>query len=307
MHDRRPSVGELLMTTIDPAAETGATLILSGPAPLEADRTDHRSFKLVEILEGRRGLAGLRFPVLVSRPGCAIEEIETSTVHAIANLPARPAPDGTATLPDELGRILLGRTAENDLALEEVTISRRHASLIVRERGTWSIVDDGSLNGTFVDGERLMPRAPLLLSGPIATLRIGSKCRFAFMDEGAFRDHLVTLGAALTEQRTRTTTVGRSAPQPDARDDHAAARILEAAQTAPVPAKSLRVALPGALLEEFDEWADFVAFVERNAGRIEQVEVAPDDGRGVVVYRRASTTDLALPRVERPVAVHRSA
>lgn len=50
--------------------------------------------------------------------------------------------------------IVCGRDATNDLFLDDVTVSRRHAE-IRREESGFSIKDVGSLNGTFVNRERV--------------------------------------------------------------------------------------------------------------------------------------------------------
>ena len=46
----------------------------------------------------------------------------------------------------------IGRAVENEIFLDDVTVSRKHAE-IVREGNSYSIKDLGSLNGTYVDGK----------------------------------------------------------------------------------------------------------------------------------------------------------
>jgi pSer/pThr/pTyr-binding forkhead associated (FHA) protein len=46
----------------------------------------------------------------------------------------------------------IGRSTDNDIFLDDVTVSRKHAH-IIRESRTYSIRDLGSLNGTYVDGK----------------------------------------------------------------------------------------------------------------------------------------------------------
>jgi pSer/pThr/pTyr-binding forkhead associated (FHA) protein len=46
----------------------------------------------------------------------------------------------------------IGRSTDNDIFLDDVTVSRKHAH-IIREGRTYSIRDLGSLNGTYVDGK----------------------------------------------------------------------------------------------------------------------------------------------------------
>jgi diguanylate cyclase (GGDEF)-like protein len=57
----------------------------------------------------------------------------------------------------------IGRTAENDLCLPEAEVSRRHAVLepVPQEDGSVSVLlhDNGSTNGTYVNGQRVEPKA----------------------------------------------------------------------------------------------------------------------------------------------------
>jgi len=73
---------------------------------------------------------------------------------------ARKAPD---TMNVVLG-IMLGRTSNNDIVINDASVSRFHAVLLLDEKsGGWTIGDAGSSNGTFVRGERLkaLQRVPL--------------------------------------------------------------------------------------------------------------------------------------------------
>ena len=63
----------------------------------------------------------------------------------------------------------IGRADYNDLVLPDDSVSTVHAKLQRRE-GIWVIVDVGSTNGTFADGERVTDEAPLT---PGALLRFG--------------------------------------------------------------------------------------------------------------------------------------
>lgn len=48
----------------------------------------------------------------------------------------------------------LGRAPESTIFLDDVTVSRKHAVVIFRD-GRWHITDAGSLNGTYVNRERV--------------------------------------------------------------------------------------------------------------------------------------------------------
>ena len=65
----------------------------------------------------------------------------------------------------------IGRDAENALALtQDATVSRRHAS-VEPENGGWMVRDNGSSNGTYVNGVRLTGAQPLR---PGDEIKIGS-------------------------------------------------------------------------------------------------------------------------------------
>jgi hypothetical protein len=51
-------------------------------------------------------------------------------------------------------RTTIGRSPDCDIFLDDVTVSRRHAVLIARE-GEFYIEDQGSLNGTFLNRQRI--------------------------------------------------------------------------------------------------------------------------------------------------------
>jgi pSer/pThr/pTyr-binding forkhead associated (FHA) protein len=86
---------------------------------------------------------------------------EDPTVHVVA------VPHGTGVLvvkrgPNTGTRYLLtaevtraGRHPESDIFLDDITVSRRHAELVRKDDGSVVIRDDGSLNGTYVNRERI--------------------------------------------------------------------------------------------------------------------------------------------------------
>ena len=52
-------------------------------------------------------------------------------------------------------RLSVGRTKENDLFINDPSVSKIHASLAVDEHGNLIVADTGSTNGTFVNGQRI--------------------------------------------------------------------------------------------------------------------------------------------------------
>ena len=71
--------------------------------------------------------------------------------------------DRVITVNDGVTRI--GRSITADIALEDITVSRRHA-LIVRGEGQTVLLDDGSRNGVRLNGARIK-RAATLSDGDV--------------------------------------------------------------------------------------------------------------------------------------------
>jgi pSer/pThr/pTyr-binding forkhead associated (FHA) protein len=49
----------------------------------------------------------------------------------------------------------IGRHPDSSIFLDDVTVSRRHARVVQEDSGQYAIEDVGSLNGTYLDGERV--------------------------------------------------------------------------------------------------------------------------------------------------------
>lgn len=69
-------------------------------------------------------------------------------------------------------RITVGRTSNNDVVLDDASVSRFHAWL-EHDDDQWKVADAGSKNGTFLNGKRLAPKklVPLVLE---ARLKFGA-------------------------------------------------------------------------------------------------------------------------------------
>ncbi len=65
-------------------------------------------------------------------------------------------PEKGRSIPFEADTVVLGRAPENDIQVEDKSISRIHLR-IERRGGQYFIRDLGSKNGTFIDGARLEP------------------------------------------------------------------------------------------------------------------------------------------------------
>lgn len=53
------------------------------------------------------------------------------------------------------GHVIVGRSEECDIQLDDTKVSRKHARVARREDGAWYVEDLGSRNGTLVNGERM--------------------------------------------------------------------------------------------------------------------------------------------------------
>lgn len=99
----------------------------------------------------------------VSVPGIRLtDEVETET-------PAERVPDRTLTVTFEIsGRVFakvlnfspgerktVGRTRENDLPIDDISVSKFHASLAFNSEGSLVVADTGSTNGTFINDSRI--------------------------------------------------------------------------------------------------------------------------------------------------------
>jgi len=83
--------------------------------------------------------------------------------------------------------VTLGRTANNDIAISDERISRFHAYFQL-DAEAWTLADAGSSNGTYLGGQRLVPRKPTRLP-PKAALSFGG-CELRYYEAGALVEYL---------------------------------------------------------------------------------------------------------------------
>ncbi|MCX4405454.1 FHA domain-containing protein [Streptomyces sp. NBC_01764] len=77
----------------------------------------------------------------------------------------RPSVSGTFQRPTTVRplparTVRIGRGGDNDLVIDDLVVSRRHAELLAQPDGTYEILDLGSHNGTFLNGQPVT-RAPV--------------------------------------------------------------------------------------------------------------------------------------------------
>ncbi|MFF0886509.1 FHA domain-containing protein [Streptomyces sp. NPDC001046] len=86
--------------------------------------------------------------VLTGRPAAAPERPSAVSMPAMTG--TYRAPTTVRPLPSRTVRI--GRAADNDLVIDDLVVSRRHAELRALPDGTYEITDLGSHNGTYLNG-----------------------------------------------------------------------------------------------------------------------------------------------------------
>ncbi|MEU6060842.1 ATP-binding cassette domain-containing protein [Streptomyces sp. NPDC047097] len=94
---------------------------------------------------------------------------------------AHPAATGTFRQPTSVRplparTVRIGRGPDNDLVLDDLTVSRSHAELLVQSDGTYWIHDLGSHNGTFLNGRRIEREAVRLAAEDIIGIGHSAFC-----------------------------------------------------------------------------------------------------------------------------------
>jgi pSer/pThr/pTyr-binding forkhead associated (FHA) protein len=74
--------------------------------------------------------------------------------EGVGVLVVKRGPDAGARYVLDADTTRVGRHPESDIFLDDITVSRRHAEFI-REEGAYLLCDVGSLNGTYVNRERI--------------------------------------------------------------------------------------------------------------------------------------------------------
>ena len=98
--------------------------------------------------------------------------------------------------------LVLGRAPASDAnALVHATVSRRHAQVRRGMGGLWTVADEGSRNGTFVEGQRISTATPLTEQ---SVVRFGDVLAVVFETAaGGFYDDLAVPGTGYAIARVR--------------------------------------------------------------------------------------------------------
>lgn len=62
-------------------------------------------------------------------------------------------------------RLSVGRMKENDLVIDDASVSKHHATVMINPQGKLLVADTGSTNGTFINGERIAYGRAFALGG----------------------------------------------------------------------------------------------------------------------------------------------
>jgi FHA domain/zinc-ribbon domain len=133
--------------------ESGANFCSSCGSPLPQE--DEATLSLTELAERLE---------LDEELGAALAELP----EGMGMLVVRRGPNAGSRYVLDAEVTALGRHPDSDIFLDDITVSRRHAA-VRRVEGRYEVSDVGSLNGTYVDHERV-DTAPL---HHLADLQIG--------------------------------------------------------------------------------------------------------------------------------------
>ena len=103
------------------------------------------------------GMPAIQIPVTTSGERPLTQE-DLQTISRLADdtallIATRGALSGSRYLLDE-DEVTVGRDPRADILLDDSTVSRQHA-VFRRENGAYTVIDAGSLNGTYVNRQRL--------------------------------------------------------------------------------------------------------------------------------------------------------
>jgi pSer/pThr/pTyr-binding forkhead associated (FHA) protein len=124
--------------------EDGANYCSACGAPLDVDEDTTAALALIDDRESLSADLG---------------ELLDDLPEGLGMLVVRRGPNAGSTFVLQRDETTLGRHPDSDVFLDDVTVSRRHAT-VRRVDGAYEVLDVGSLNGTYVDHERV-EAAPL--------------------------------------------------------------------------------------------------------------------------------------------------
>ncbi len=113
----------------------------------------------------------------------------------------------TLTVPMQGSRVIIGRGESADIRLDDSGLSRLHASINSDGQRAW-VMDEGSTNGTFVNGKRASAQGTALQDGDQITIGDTTKIKFNVASAGV----LVAEAATKTPAPASTISTGGISP-----------------------------------------------------------------------------------------------
>jgi len=150
------------------------------------------------LTQRERVLMGLEAPVLFWEVGAGAKE--PLLIGTLSGLPMgiQAKPSASEAVAIEVQKsprgiafpmgITVGRTANNDVVLDDTSVSRFHAYFQQDRSGRWTMTDAGSRNGTWVNWMKLEPEKPFPVPD-MAQIRIGD-LQLVFMSPERLVEHL---------------------------------------------------------------------------------------------------------------------
>ena len=120
----------------------GAEVVASSDAPLVETTISLGALTSPDAVEAETGMSGADQAAIDALP------------EGSALLIVQRGPNAGARFLLDAERTTAGRRPDSDIFLDDVTVSRKHAEF-VREGGQFTVRDVGSLNGTYVDRDRI--------------------------------------------------------------------------------------------------------------------------------------------------------
>ena len=120
----------------------GPEVAASSDAPLVETTISLGALTSPDAVEAETGLSGADQAAIDALP------------EGSALLIVQRGPNAGARFLLDADRTTAGRRPDSDIFLDDVTVSRKHAEF-VREGGQFTVRDVGSLNGTYVDRDRI--------------------------------------------------------------------------------------------------------------------------------------------------------
>ena len=150
-----------LSITIKPDYFTSGVVLLVSFDKFDADEHEAAINVTVDSIKGEKTAPA---PIVEKQKGTLAVRFEAAGKHVVKSLDLE---DGK--------RLSVGRTKENSLQIDDTSISKAHASLLLNKDGKLVVADTGSTNGTFVNGERIA-------YGKAVELNSGAKLMFGLIN-----------------------------------------------------------------------------------------------------------------------------